>query len=921
MRPLKLTISAFGPFAEESLIDFEKIGSSGLYLITGDTGAGKTTIFDAISFALFGEASGYTRESFMLRSKYASPDTKTFVRLSFSCRQKVYEVTRNPEYMRPSKRGGKMTKETADASLTLPDGSVISRVKDVNAKIKEIIGVDKSKFSQIVMLAQGEFMKLLFSSTDERKKIFRDIFKTDFYKEFQERLKEKSLLLKSEYEAEMRLILSSLENICVPEKYESDFFEAVKTEDFSTADETLEKIISENTNALGVLEKSLRENSEKLEDIIKKLAEAENSERLLCSLSELEIKLAESEAKILSLRKTLDEASENENIIRELTEKITLINSELKNYDSLDLKSTELFAQDEYNNHLKAQYKDTKEAFDALQRELSLLLTEKEALASASSDRLKYETALEDKERETESAKNLECDLLKLSELTVLLKGAKEKYLTLSGRSDFLNKVYTEKNKAFLDAQAGIIASELKDGNPCPVCGSLSHPSPAVISENAPTQEDIKKAKKEYEKAAKDSEEASKEAGNINGLITALSDSVKVRLPEFDVLRTDNFLKALNQCIKTADGEISDLKEKLSASAAKELRAKELDRITAEKEVQKQEHEKNLASLKAETEASQKLLARLKSSFYELSSSLSYKSKNEACQNINLMKARSEKLSMSVLKAKEDYDEAVREKTSVSGKIVQLKEQLKAVNIPDKEELLSAQKLLFEEKSALEEKKNSLLSALHLNKASKEKIKKGIKKTDALRKSWSQLKSLSDTANGTLSGKEKIMLETYVQSEFFDRIIRKANLRLMIMSGGQYELLRSKVSENNKSQSGLDLDVIDHYNSSTRSVKTLSGGESFKASLSLALGLSDEIQSKGAGTAFEAMFVDEGFGSLDSDSLSQAIKALQSLSDKNKTVGIISHVAELKEKIPRQIVVSKNRFGKSGVKIVTDFSS
>lgn len=919
MRPLFLTLSAFGPYAGRTEVDFSKLGTSGLYLITGDTGAGKSTIFDAVSYALFGEASGKVRESSMLRSKYAAPDVPTFVRLTFSYMGRTFIAERNPEYIRPSKRGGGETTQSADASLTLPDGRVISGIKDVGEKIKEILGVDKNQFSQIVMLAQGDFLKLLLSSTDERKAIFRDLFKTGLYRDLQDRLKEETSSAKSAYDNEDAVLRSALDSVLMPEDHKSDFLEAKELEEFDRITDLLSLAIKEDRSAADNLESeisalneslqcaaseiSLTEEAVKRAENLSKLKEEEN--RLKAELSEKKNALAEAESALLTAEKNAKEAD--------------FLTIRLSDYDRLDEKNTLLSEEKEEFKALENSLLSLKSVIDTLKEKSAAFTDELGEITTRAAGKEENLSLTAETENAIEKADTVSVDLKMLISTLKKLSSAQEEYKKAKAESDILSSEYSKINSAFLDAQAGILASSLKKGAPCPVCGSLTHPSPAVLPNAAPGEADVKKAKTASDKAREKAEGKSRASGELSGSASALKEKIKSQDPRLTDSNAESIL-ALVEAEKAAlSGKLNDLYDKKKLFEKDEERKKELeglifecgDQLAAAKESAIKKESK-LASLKKDIDETIKAAA-------ELSSGLKFSSKSEAESYINALTVKKEAATKSRDEKKADADSIAALLNSVSGKIAQIGEE-KTV---DGEAALTA---LNNKKAELTEKKNALengLSSLKIrligNENALEKITRSLNKIKSIKKRWSELKSLSDTANGTIAGKEKIRLETYVQSEFFDRIIRRANLRFMIMSGGQYELVRSKTYNNKRSQLGLDLNVIDHYNASERSVKTLSGGEAFKASLSLALGLSDEIQSMHGGTSFDTLFVDEGFGSLDSESLEKALAALYSLSESDKTVGIISHVAELREKIPNQIIVSKDKTGHSFVNIKSDF--
>lgn len=919
MRPLKMTLSAFGPYAGKTYVDFSKLGSSGLYLITGDTGAGKTTIFDAISYALFGEASGKVRESSMLRSKYAAPDTPTFVRLKFSYMGKTYTVERNPEYLRPSKRGGGETTQNADASLTLPDGRVISGIKDVGEKINAILGVDKNQFSQIVMLAQGDFLKLLLSSTDERKAIFRDLFKTGLYRDLQEKLKAETSNAKAEYDTESAILFSACDSASLPEALASDFHNALSLAEFDRVTDILSLAVREDTASSEKIEGEISEISKAMQAVSGEISRTEDALQRAETLSKLkeEEKLISKE--LAEKKSLLTEADSALKLAEKNAKEADILTLRLSDYDKLDEKNDLLLSLEKNVSLTERTVSSLSCEFKTLEEKSSALMSELEAILKHAAGKDAMLSSLSQAESSFSRADTLSADLKALTAVLKKLSDAQKEYKKAKNKSDRLSAEYSALSSAFLDAQAGILASSLKNGVPCPVCGAVSHPSPAVLPDSAPDESAVKKARLSADASREETEEKSRICGELSGSASALTAKINSVVPDFSPDGADGLLSSLESEKAALTAKLQALYEEKSLFASEGERAKELESTISQHNTQLSSIKEALIKKESELSSLKKDIDDVKKGISELSGDLKFSSKSEAESHINSLLAKKESALALCDKKKHDVDSVLARLNSLSGKISQLGEEK---TVHGKEELSS----LNEKKSALSERENVLkdeLSCFKLrindNEKALKKINRSLSRTDEIKKRWSYLKSLSDTANGTIPGKEKIRLETYVQSEFFDRIIRRANLRFMIMSGGQYELLRSKTYNNKRSQLGLDLNVIDHYNGSERSVKTLSGGEAFKASLSLALGLSDEIQSMHGGTSFDTLFVDEGFGSLDSESLEKALAALYSLSENNKTVGIISHVAELREKIPSQLVVSKDKTGHSFVSIKSDF--
>lgn len=919
MRPIKLIISAFGPYAKRVELDMDKLGENGIYLITGDTGAGKTTIFDAITFALYGSASGNNREPNMFRSKYANIDTPTEVELTFSYRDKIYNVRRNPEYERKAKKGDGLTVQKAEAELTYPDGRVLTNSKKVTKAIEEILGIDKNQFSQIAMIAQGDFMKLLLAPTEERKNIFREIFKTDFYRELQERLKRESGRLKDKYESTQSSVNQYISGVLAPEDSIIELkLDKAKSGELTGEDtvELINEIISKDTAEENECEKNLYECEKELEkvNIILKQAEEYNKtqQQLIDCTSQLEkekTKLEESKA-LLQLEKGKQPEKEA------LEQQITLLEAELPKYDELDTKQ-----------------KDLKELVNSAKFKENLLETKNKAFISGTdelinlkAEKTKLETSGEQKERllnektqaqeQKEKLSKLSDDLENLKTLCANQRNERANYKSLSIKAGKLLADYTSKYKAFLDEQAGILAQTLEENKPCPVCGSTSHPFPAQTSAKAPTKAELEQAKNASDIAQKEAENASNKAGEILGQVITVQKHVEYQiealLGQCDIKespeKTKNLISDLNTKIKFLETAIKNEENNIS-------RKNSLDVLIPQKETAVKNTETEINNLKNEIAVNYTKKEELESQIEVIKKGLKYDSKIDAEYNKKLLLNKKDAYNKSLENAERNFTNNNTEVSKLSGQSEQLKAQLDKSEKVDIKNMAVKKAELTEKKTNLTNRSKTLNTRITTNKTALLNINNKSAELIELEKKWTWVKALSNTANGNLPGKEKIMLETYIQMTYFDRIIERANLRLMVMTEGQYELKRRVEAENNRSQSGLELDVIDHYNGSERSVKTLSGGESFKASLSLALGLSDEIQASASGIKIDTMFVDEGFGSLDEESLQHAMKALSSLTEGNRLVGIISHVAELKEKIDNQIVVTKDKSGGSNVEI------
>lgn len=1095
MRPLKLILSAFGPYAERVEIEMDKLGSSGLYLITGDTGAGKTTIFDAITFALYGEASGNNREPTMLRSKYADANTPTEVELTFLYSEKQYTIKRNPEYSRPTKRGEGMTTQKADATLIYPDGRVITKVKDVNNAIRDIVGIDRTQFSQIAMIAQGDFLKLLLAETKERQAIFREIFKTRYYQTLQDRLKYESGTLREQCELAKSSVAQYISGILCAE----DDLLATKVQNakdgalvIDDVMDLLETLLEQDIAVEIELDQEVCQIDQQIEAINTTLGRAAELKKAQSDLEKAAQELSQKKPELDKLKARLVAEQEKQAERDGLEHEIALLEAELPHYDELEEKVSERSFME---THLDAEIKscDTyiqelekravqieelrteqktletaAEQKEKLSREREQIETEKEKLESLQKDRKTYchishqffqtkkgyetlqqardsnqlksnerkttidelkekqqslsrigeqkEKLLRDKEEEEahrESLSSLEEALKRYQTLCFELQNAQEAYQLAFVAANQLGEEYAAKYKAFFDEQAGILAETLQTGTPCPVCGSTDHPCPASKSEEAPSEAALEAAKMAFDQAQEKVKDASIYAGEIKGAVATQEDHLNEQMEKLigkcsieqaheqiarctkeseeklctlneelkmaetllqecltldksiqkneDALNTlgeewnrineeltaaegrkgalegqlslvrASIIKQLGELmgecdIEKADNQVAERLDYLKESLARldsqiryeETRMKrkaELDQMIPLEEEKTTKLEKEIETLKLKIAVAESQKSESGKQIQLLTEKLKFNSKKQAEEQREVLLRKKSEWKQMLEDAEKHYADCNKVMTELDGKIKQLSSQIKASEEIKAQQEQSRKITLTEKRAKLIGMQKVVHTRISTNQTALHNMKTKSANLANLETKWTWVKALANTANGNMNGKGKIMLETYIQMTYFDRIIARANTRFMVMSSGQYELKRRKEAENNRSQTGLELDVIDHYNGTQRSVKTLSGGESFKASLSLALGLSDEIQSSAGGIKLDTMFVDEGFGSLDEESLQQAIKALAGLTEGNRLVGIISHVAELKGKLDQQIVVTKDKTGGSRIAI------
>ncbi len=920
MRPLKLTLSAFGPYAKKTVLDLEKLGNSGIYLITGDTGAGKTTIFDAITYALYGEPSGENRESTMLRSKYADDTTPTEAELEFLYNGLKYSVKRSPEYERQKSRGEGTTLQKADAELTYPDGRIVTKKNEVDKAIIDILKVDRKQFSQIAMIAQGDFLKLLLADTKDRQEIFRDIFKTGYYSFFQEKLKAEASLAFKEKEALGASIKQYINDIiCEPDSTWHNEFEKAKDDGMLTEDiiENLNILNADDTKNLKSYEKEVVKTEKRLFEITEIISKAKETEKAVMELEKCEAGIKTNEPLTQKLKKEYENCKLKQADIDKALKALTEIEVKLPQYDILDQKLKDaIIAESEIENktlHLTKEQnflENLKKDYESIKKELS-------ALENTATQKLMLEGEIEKLTQKGNEYKNISDEYIELKNINTQLVEAQNTYTKSANEASILKEKAAKMRELFNNEQAGIMAQKLSDGKPCPVCGSLVHPNKAEFAPNAPDEIQVKAAEKNAENAQNTANQNSEKAGIIKGTYTALKASLENKIYAlFGETELNYAIELIENELKNLRTEFKALQAKLFEADKSLKRKQELENLLPDTESKIKQYEKSIPEIREYISSKTTLLREIKNHIGQIKSNLQYESKDLAKSKINELVEFAEKIKNDIENAQKQYTDCEKQTSQLKAKCEQLKKLIDNGNKTDISPLYTAKDTLMEQKNTLTIALRQIHARLTANTATYENI---LKKSALLCKAenkWVWLKALSDTANGTLTGRERIMLETYIQMTYFDQIIDRANSHLMRMSGGKYDLIRRSSAHSLKAKSGLELDVIDHYNGSIRSVKTLSGGEAFIASLSLALGLSEQVQMSAGGIKLDTMFVDEGFGSLDGETLDQAMRALISLANSNRLIGIISHVDELRNKIEKQIVVKKEATGGSVANII-----
>lgn len=927
MKPLKLTMSAFGSYAGKNVLDFTG-QQQGIFLITGDTGAGKTTIFDAITYALYNQTSGGERNGNMMRSQYAQPETETYVELEFLYRGQTYRVRRNPDYkITKTLKNGKIREQKVPHSveLTLPDGTVFPEKKNAtDAKIIEILGLTADQFSQIVMIAQGDFLKLLYTKSDERKMIFSKLFRTDIYWKIQENLRRKSMEMDERIQENDRAFEQEKSRIMpLPEREELPL------------DELVERLRERLKDALK--EQNLRRAN--VEELNKKITKYEEINKLFVSLEkirqtgrELEARQAESKER----RQQIENARKADKVL--VAEQQNLRQQQAVEQSAQAIaKMGETLADDqEMFETLKTQLqeaeaKQKREAADTQKKMLALeqSFPSYEALQNARSEEQQAKKVWEDLGKTSEESFHKKAaGIAALKEQQKrqeqIVEQTKKNWEQTSLSASEAAKHYEHMYEAFLKEQAGILAENLSAGCPCPVCGSTVHPDPAKLSDHAVTELEVEQAKKtraaaeekrdmayaafEAEKTEKqklaqavEKEEADfvlaqtiakqqrKEAEQNYVSLQKIAEQIREKLVYPSLAEAKKQYAAMQKALEAAEQEIAKKRQKVSelAEAMNTLKGQKLA---------EEENQKTAKKLAVKTEKEYAKLLE-KSGFV-----------SEETYHLAILPERSR--SKLEREEKEYESQCLRQQSEqkllekqVSGKTytdtTELNEQLKA----EKQALKEAEKTYMELHTAYENDRSVLQNcAVYLEKGKK------LESEDQI------IKSLSKTANGRLSGSAKIDFETYIQRQYFKQIIHEANKRLLTMSNHQFILkLKEEANTGRKTNEGLDLSVYSLVTDSERDVKTLSGGESFLAALAMALGLSDIVERSAGAIHPDMMFIDEGFGSLDAQSRQQAIEVLAELAGDSRMVGIISHVTELKEQIDRKLVVSRTDKGSRAV--------
>lgn len=917
-------MSAFGPYAGRIVLNMDELGSSGLFLITGDTGAGKTTIFDAIAYALYGEPSGNDRNARMLRSEYADDDTDTYVDMTFAHHGDHYQIRRNPDYAytRVFKNGKtKQSVKKAGAQMTFPDGHAVSGSKEVTKAVEKLLGVKRDQFTQIVMIAQGSFREILTADTNRRGDLLKKLFHTDDYAVFADRLNQKAGSLYGDLEKSRERIAFCTASLHPAEGKEEELSALID----QSKDVIGEDVLSFITNSDEQMRAEMESDTKQAETMNRKMEDLNRKIGREKSLLQAIMDLKKQKDTLPQLKAEMDAAEKAWQILQKNKEKEKIdalhLQEEEEKKSLTDYEKLSALNQEEKNTEGSlARHQQQVQKLSDQEKNLVQTIAEQEektaSLQQLSEQVVKDESALSLLEDQTASLKQMEESFSTLQEEKQKLETLHQKLISQETIYQSTLEMYRSMRSTFLFGQAGILAEDLKDGTPCPVCGSIHHPSPARKPENTPSENDVRKMEK---KCSGEDEQVRKTASDVSGQKARIENmEERIRKDAQKLSVTGNDMAEIQSSLSQRQDEVSLKKKEQKQILEKEKKEKE--NLTA---MQKELNDNRLSlnevrqkKLDQSTKAAgeQSRLEALQKRISDLKSGLVYASLQEAQAHLTALQEERTRRSSAYEKA----ERAQRDTTGAYEKAVSVIRTLeKTVGKQEiSQETIEADEKAYADGSAslkdLREKISGLKNDVSENEKQEEQIRKELEKSGELTKKYTMIRSLADTACGTISGKQRMTLEDYVQQSYLDRIIVYANRRYARMSGGQYELVRRQESGDLRSRAALDLDVIDHFNGSERPVKSLSGGESFLASLSLALGMSDEIQAEAGGIEIDAMYIDEGFGTLDRVNLDLAFRTLNSLSEKNVLVGIISHVEELSERIDKKIVVRKDLKKKGG---------
>ena len=899
MKPVRLTLCAFGPYAGTCTLDLSGFGSSGLFLISGDTGAGKTALFDAITFALYGETTGAYREPDMLRSDYAIPTDTTFVELEFTHRGRTYTVNRTPEQTRAKRRGEGVTTVPGSAALTQEPDAPVTGTKAVTAAVTALLGIDARQFAQISMIAQNDFARLLNASSADRAEILRRVFDTASYQRLGSaaRTKAGEALRQAEFANHTVVQLLAALQPAPGSPHTGELADAQDSRDPYRAPAALDwaaemieadtALTAEQSQQLDILDARIEAQSAAVEA-------AQNRAKLLSSLDEAQAKAAELTAQAPALNAEWDKTEARRPELAELDAKLQRFAEWEPRYQELDTAAASAkTARAEAEQAAAALEKDQK-TLSSTDTALAQLEPQITACGEPNAELESCRKTIELAQSQQQDCQALLDDIPRLHTAQANWQRTADEYRQKQQQADAAQHSSAEMQRALNAARAGILAQDLVDGTPCPVCGALHHPAPAAPAPSHVTEAACNKAAQAAASAAAEASKASTAAGEAKAAAQTQRDTLYARTAAFlarrrqhytglqaDALTPDELqtvLQAQHDSLRRGLAEVHD------RMANAESRKKDLEKLTRQK-AQLQAQRPDQANAVEQARTAQ---ANAEKAAAEAQTRLAEGQKNLPWPDAAAMAAARAETQKQCRTLQAALDAAAKSRDAFS-------KELAAAQ--------SAAQTLAEQAGDTASRPDPVAQQQALTN-----LKKAITAAESARANAAMLDNLSKTINGNLTQKQKLPFEQYVQSFYFDGVVAAANRRFTRMTGGQYTL-RRRQSADIAAKTALELDVFDAYTGKTRPVGSLSGGESFLAALSLALGISDTIQESAGGISVDTLFVDEGFGTLDADALQKAIDTLTALAGSDKLVGIISHVETLQDRIPKQILVQKTKCG------------
>lgn len=917
MKPIRLTFQAFESYAGSQTIDFEKLlgGRNGLFLISGKTGAGKTAIFDAMTFALFGVTCSEGRQGGQVRCQYAPWETETRVSLVFELAGREYEITRTPRYLMPKKRGSGMTEHIATAELRETEGGMaaISRKEQVDKKVQELLGMDEKQFTQIVLLAQGRFMTFLTSGTSEKMKIFRGLFHTEMYDSVKRRIVADEAKADEDYGRSAAQYCSRLSAAKIPGENHPQLSSAIERasmanvpEDLSLPQNELQEVIREDETRISELRETGRRLRSQRDTLTRRKTEKEKQLAEFQTLEKLEKQCEAKQMSADAAKKTLDAllTDEAENRRKSIAGQLTRLTDQFSRYQELDAAVSEFQKAGKNLAALQARQKKFAEEAAAARERLNAARQESQQLSDAQAALGKAALALQQALQREELLKEVSAKENAFARASERRNAALRAYRSAQNEADVRQHEASEYAKAFNANIAGILAADLEENTPCPVCGALHHPHPAELSG---TQTDLNEKtrdekKDRAEKAADRAAKLSREAGEAGALMEAAGKNVREAREKAGLAREAPLLPAL----KAAAEAVSQAQNEKTSQEARNRRAQEVNRAveTLQESLDTLIGEQQKAE--RQTAEAQSRVAAAEAKKNQIAAGLTFQSLTAARRKAGELAAAQQAEETKLKTARSEAQRQNEELAAVSGRLQEYRERLDGVEKPDLRAEVKALEANQAEMAENEDKMQEIAGRKAGNEGVLSDLKNLSERLTEQKKRLDMLAPLARAASG--AGPDKLSLETYVQQVWFDRMIARANRRLEKISGGVYYFKR-ETEVTGGGFHGLDLSILDLYSGKTRSVNTLSGGEKFEAALALALGLSDVAQEQG-GAHIEALFIDEGFGTLDPDAISSAVGILNDLARSNRMVGVISHVETLESMIQYQIAVTKSFDGK-----------